>query len=462
MFRFNVGNGRMEDFMKASKQEKVIAAITSGVVILAAATLFVTGLSKDDKTSEKIVAEQETTVQMVESNVADATANILSLESINAELVGSANPGIGAEKEEADDVVEAESETAKAEEQTKAEKKETKKSETEKTETKKTKTEKETEESDKLFLVDTDYYINVRKEPSEDSDIISLIGHAGGGTVLEYGDVYTKIKSGSITGYVATDCIWTGKNAQWAMYELGIVKATIKDGEAIAKEGPAKAYTDAFILSEGTEVKVYPSEGKWAKIEYSGQVAFVKLSQLDIRCDYQKALTKKQMKAVIKKAEEEQRAMAEAAIADAQAETQEYSQWSGESQTETVQTSAYGLSGEDAYLLACVVTAEAGSESYEGQLAVANIVLNRLKSGVYGSTISDVIYAPGQFAVVTNGAMASAIANGPWSTAVQAANDALAGKNNVPQYNSFCAIRSAHYESYAEYSVICNQVFYRR
>ena len=429
--------------MKASKQEKVIAAITSGVVIIAASTLFVTGLSKNEKSSDVIVSETEATVQMVESNVADATANILSLESINAELVGSANTSIGAPKDEADDVVEAESTTsAEKETETKAEKKETKKTE-------------ETEKSEEIFIADTDYYLNVRKEPSEDSEIISLIGHAGGGTVLEYGDVYTKIKSGSVTGYVVTDCIWTGENAQWAMYELGIVKATVKNGEAIAKEGPAKGYNDVYVLSEGTEVKVHSLEGKWAKVEYDGQVAFIKTSQLDIRCDYNKALTKKKMKAVSKKAEEEQKAMAEAAIA----ETNSYTE-AGE--TQTVQTSAYGVSGEDAYLLACVVTAEAGSESYEGQLAVANIVLNRLRSGAYGNSISDVIYAPGQFAVVTNGAMASAISNGPWSTAIQAANDALAGTNNVPQYNSFCAIGSANFESYAEYSVICNQVFYRR
>ena len=61
---------------------------------------------------------------------------------------------------------------------------------------------------------------------------------------------------------------------------------------------------------------------------------------------------------------------------------------------ETVQTDAYNVSYDDAYLLACLVYAEAGSEPYEGKLATANIVLNRLNSGKYGNTISDVINAP--------------------------------------------------------------------
>ena len=94
--------------MKASKQEKVIAAITSGVVIIAASTLFVTGLSRNEKSSDVIVSETEATVQMVESNVADATANILSFESINEEMVGIENTSIDEPKKEEEELGKAE------------------------------------------------------------------------------------------------------------------------------------------------------------------------------------------------------------------------------------------------------------------------------------------------------------------------------------------------------------------
>ena len=60
-----------------------------------------------------------------------------------------------------------------------------------------------------------------------------------------------------------------------------------------------------------------------------------------------------------------------------------------------------------------------------------------------------------------NGALDKAIANGPNSGSVQAAEEALSGVNNVPDYTSFCTLAVAKYSRYSAYSVIGNQVFYR-
>ncbi len=56
-------------------------------------------------------------------------------------------------------------------------------------------------------------------------------------------------------------------------------------------------------------------------------------------------------------------------------------------------------------LLARIVRAEAQSESFEGKIAVACVVLNRVESPKFPNTIKDVIYAPGQFQPVRNGAI---------------------------------------------------------
>ncbi len=48
-------------------------------------------------------------------------------------------------------------------------------------------------------------------------------------------------------------------------------------------------------------------------------------------------------------------------------------------------------------LLAKVVWVEAQGESFEGQQAVAEVVLNRLNSDLYGNTLNNVIYAENQF-----------------------------------------------------------------
>ncbi|ADY54683.1 cell wall hydrolase SleB [Syntrophobotulus glycolicus DSM 8271] len=63
---------------------------------------------------------------------------------------------------------------------------------------------------------------------------------------------------------------------------------------------------------------------------------------------------------------------------------------------EAWQTSQISID-QDLYLLAQLVHAEAGGEPLGGQIAVANVVMNRVKSDQFPGTIAEVIYQPGQF-----------------------------------------------------------------
>lgn len=94
-------------------------------------------------------------------------------------------------------------------------------------------------------------------------------------------------------------------------------------------------------------------------------------------------------------------------------------------------------SADDEKLLAAVVYCEAGNQSYEGQLAVANVVVNRVKSSLFPNTIKEVIFAPGQFMPANNGRLNAALQNGVPDSCTQAAKDALAGNNNVEGYYFF-------------------------
>ncbi|GMK40671.1 hypothetical protein PCCS19_37270 [Paenibacillus sp. CCS19] len=82
----------------------------------------------------------------------------------------------------------------------------------------------------------------------------------------------------------------------------------------------------------------------------------------------------------------------------------------------------------DLILLAKITTVEAGYESYEGQLAVANVILNRVKSGRFPNNIHDVIYSGRQFPPAHDGTLDKVE---PKASALRAAKDALNGKNNV-------------------------------
>jgi N-acetylmuramoyl-L-alanine amidase len=61
------------------------------------------------------------------------------------------------------------------------------------------------------------------------------------------------------------------------------------------------------------------------------------------------------------------------------------------------------LTNKEIDLLARLVRAEAQTESFEGKIAVACVVLNRVESKKFPDTIKEVIYARGQFQPVQNG-----------------------------------------------------------
>ena len=83
-------------------------------------------------------------------------------------------------------------------------------------------------------------------------------------------------------------------------------------------------------------------------------------------------------------------------------------------------------------LLAALIYCEAGNQPYEGQVAVGAVVMNRVRSGSYPNTITEVIYQSGQFGPAMTGWLDSVLASGSYTdTARQAAADAIAGSNPV-------------------------------
>ena len=74
-------------------------------------------------------------------------------------------------------------------------------------------------------------------------------------------------------------------------------------------------------------------------------------------------------------------------------------------------------------LLARVVYGEARGEPYTGQVAVAAVVLNRVKSSKFPNSISGVVYQSGAFDAVADGQINMT----PDTTAKKAAQDALNG-----------------------------------
>ena len=86
-------------------------------------------------------------------------------------------------------------------------------------------------------------------------------------------------------------------------------------------------------------------------------------------------------------------------------------------------SSSGATSSSDLNLLSRLVYGEARGEPYTGQVAVAAVVLNRVKSSSFPNTIAGVIYQSGAFDVVSDGQINMT----PNDTARKAAQDALNG-----------------------------------
>jgi len=110
--------------------------------------------------------------------------------------------------------------------------------------------------------------------------------------------------------------------------------------------------------------------------------------------------------------------------------------------TLTGSVAASSVNENDSYLLGRLVHGEARGEPYVGRVAVAAVVLNRVKSSLFPNTISGVIYQSGAFDAVRDGQIWLT----PDADSLRAAKDALNGWDptggSLYYYNPFTATNS--------------------
>lgn len=98
-----------------------------------------------------------------------------------------------------------------------------------------------------------------------------------------------------------------------------------------------------------------------------------------------------------------------------------------EVESEVIEKDDSRVEDERVYWLSRIIHAEARGENQEGQIAVGNVVLNRVDSDEFPDTIKGVIFQKGQFSPVSNGS----IYNEPSSDSIRSATIALEGHEVV-------------------------------
>lgn len=91
----------------------------------------------------------------------------------------------------------------------------------------------------------------------------------------------------------------------------------------------------------------------------------------------------------------------------------------------SVDNSTVTITEDDIYLMAQIVYAESRSEPYEGKVAVASVILNRLKNPKFPKSVEHVVKQKGAFSCVKNGSIEVI----PDKISYDAVLDALKGKD---------------------------------
>lgn len=95
------------------------------------------------------------------------------------------------------------------------------------------------------------------------------------------------------------------------------------------------------------------------------------------------------------------------------------------------------ITGAELQLVALIVFQEARGEAFNGQVAVAEVIRNRVTSVCYGKTVRDVVYKPKQFSGVGAKGIpqspkeARQIDNAAWGIALTAADMAFTGWTQI-------------------------------
>jgi uncharacterized protein YgiM (DUF1202 family) len=296
-------------------------------------------------------------------------------------------------------------------------------------------------------MAEVEEFLYVRESGDEDAGIVGKLTKGAVAEIVESGDTWTHIISGNVDGYVNNGYCVYGIDA------LKYAKKTVKTTATVLTNGlrlRSSADLNASVLkavSQGTKLDVDTDEEApegWVAVTYNGSKAYVSAEYVAVALDLTEGIT----------VEEEVAAIAAQKAAE-EAAAQKAAEEKAAKEAVAAQNEALASSVGDVVLLAALIQAEAGNECYEGQVAVGAVVMNRVRSGGYPSSIYGVVYQKSQFPPAASGTVARIAANGPKASCIQAAQEAINGVDNTGGAHGFARASSGRVGV-----VIGNHVFY--
>ncbi len=295
-----------------------------------------------------------------------------------------------------------------------------------------------------IGVIDAKDMLDIHAEANTASAVIGQVMEDGHVAILAKYNDWVQIQAGEIAGWVPAENL--------VETEISNEEAVAANEQVIAERTGATASEDEFFAEEEVqqdetaalqaeaskaaqnEIEEVQAAEEAARIEAEAQAkaAAEEAARLEAEAQAKAAAEEAaqlEAEAQAKAAEEAARLEAEA---QAKAAAEEAARLEAEAQQAALAAQTAAISAEELKLLANIIYCEAGSESYVGKVAVGNVIMNRVKSASQPNTITEVVYAKGQFSPVRNGSLQRALSSDKADAACyQAAIEALAGAQPV-------------------------------
>ncbi len=295
-----------------------------------------------------------------------------------------------------------------------------------------------------IGVIDAKDMLDIHAEANTASAVVGQVMEDGHVAILAKYNDWVQIQAGEIAGWVPAENL--------VETEISNEEAVAANEQVIAERTGATASEDEFFAEEEVqqdetaalqaeaskaaqnEIEEVQAAEEAARIEAEAQAkaAAEEAARLEVEAQAKAAAeeaARLEAEAQAKAAEEAARLEAEA---QAKAAAEEAARIAAEAQQAALAAQTAAVSAEELKLLANIIYCEAGSESYVGKVAVGNVIMNRVKSASQPNTITEVVYAKGQFSPVRNGSLQRALSSDKADAACyQAAIEALAGAQPV-------------------------------
>ena len=310
-----------------------------------------------------------------------------------------------------------------------------------------------------IGVIDAKDMLDIHAEANTASAVIGQVMEDGHVAILAKYNDWVQIQAGEIAGWVpaenlveteisneeavaANEQVIAERTGATASEDEFFAEEEVQQDETAALQAEAseaaqneieevQAAEEAARLEAEAQAKAAAEEAARIEAEAQAKAAAEEAAQLEAEAQAKAAEEAAQLEAEAqaKAAEEAARLEAEA---QAKAAAEEAARLEAEAQQAALAAQTAAISAEELKLLANIIYCEAGSESYVGKVAVGNVIMNRVKSASQPNTITEVVYAKGQFSPVRNGSLQRALSSDKADAACyQAAIEALAGAQPV-------------------------------